>query len=182
LVGQIWRGRSQHRTLDWVIGMSVCMLIPMIPDVRIDAVPSRAIGDRSSTCVSGRRPGGKDSRLGDGGGLLIVVKEGVQLGQLELDGGEGGLQLPLGEGSVELSCGGLQSRVAFLVLLCAEDTISVRHLSTTDSCLVKPSLISSQICFISSSISNLLFSSIASSFFCRRVVKWSCSSSMGWDH
>jgi hypothetical protein len=49
--------------------------------------------------VHGRRPVGEDALLGTAGRLGLVSEKAVELGQLELDGGDGGIHLrpPLGE-------------------------------------------------------------------------------------
>jgi hypothetical protein len=53
---------------------------------------------------------------------------------------------------------------------CSTTENSAKQLAMAISWLVKPSLISSRI-FVSSSINNLVFGSIAPNFFCRRVVR-----------
>jgi hypothetical protein len=92
------------RTRDQVMDLGEYTPKSTIPVVEIDVVPSGAISDANQRGARDRRPGGKDVSLRCAGRLRLPVKEHVEVGELELDDGDGGvdLWLPVVEGLVEV--------------------------------------------------------------------------------
>jgi hypothetical protein len=101
------------------MGLGVNTAKPTIPVVWFDAVPIRAIGVDAGRWVHSRRSDRDDTRLGGGCRLGVAVEEGVELRQLQLDGGQGGvhLGLPLPERLVERRRRGLEGGDALLAPL-----------------------------------------------------------------
>jgi hypothetical protein len=102
--GRDMRRRRYERTLDRVMGVGEYSPIPTILVNVFDAVPSGAIDVDDGGLRHDHRPDQKDSKLGGSKWLGLPIK-GVELRQLQFDGGQGGvhLRLPLGEALVEWS-------------------------------------------------------------------------------
>jgi hypothetical protein len=109
------------RTLDRVIGMGVYTPRPTILVVDANVVPAWAIG-RASRWPLRHRPILESSWFGSTRFLGVAHEVDIELGELQLDGIDGGVdcRLPLDEGLVERLHRGLQDRdaaVAPLLLL-----------------------------------------------------------------
>jgi hypothetical protein len=93
--------RRYERTLDWVMGVGEYSPIPTIPVEVFDVGPSALT---AAVCGATVDPIGRTLDLGVAK-LGLPVEEVVELRQLQLDGGQGGvhLRLPLREALVERS-------------------------------------------------------------------------------
>jgi hypothetical protein len=112
-------GAGMDRTLDRVTNLGEYTPKSTIPVVDIDAVPSGAIGGADRRSAHARRLGGEDAGLWSTGRLCLMIEERVELGQLKLDDGDGGVDLGLSvvEGLVEAHRRRLKSSNTLLALL-----------------------------------------------------------------
>jgi hypothetical protein len=96
----------------------------------------------------------------------VVVEVGVQLHKLQLDGGDGGVHVrpPVGEGLAHHRHSCLQRSDTVIPRMSAI-SLSTKRLLTNSICAVNPSLISSWICFNSSSTHNFVCGSMAPRLF-----------------
>jgi hypothetical protein len=77
------------RTCDQVMDLGEYTPKSTIPVVEIDAMPSGAISGADRRGARDRRLRGKDVGLRCAGRLRLPVKERVEVGELELDSGDG---------------------------------------------------------------------------------------------
>jgi hypothetical protein len=117
------------------MGMDVYMPKPTISIAVFRQVPSGVIGDNSDRWAHRRRPSMENAMRRGTWGSHVAIEEVVQLGQLQIDGGDGGVHRRslLGEGLVE--AGGCLLQVGDA---CVPEMLGGGHLieALDDGCLL----------------------------------------------